>query len=109
MLSDGETYPILKKDVNKVGDKSETLSFSLTEDSYDAHFIFTDSTGKNRYATVFVNAKGYINEKFYLSVEIGGDQIARVNIKNNYIGENYHVSKEINQLRFYYDLNGIGE
>ena len=109
LLSDGETYPILKKDVNKVGDKSETLSFSLTEDSYDAHFIFTDSTGKNRYATVFVNAKGYINEKFYLSVEIGEDQIARVNIKNNYIGENYHVSKEINQLRFYYDLNGIGE
>lgn len=46
LLSDGETYPVLKKDINKVGDKSEHISFSLTTDSYDAHFIFTDSTGK---------------------------------------------------------------
>ncbi|MGN0575143.1 MAG: Hsp70 family protein [Ruminococcus sp.] len=107
LLSDGETYPILKKDINKVGDKSEPISFSLTTDSYDAHFIFTDSTGKNRYATISVNAKGYVDEKFDLSVEIGKDQIARVVIKNDYIGNGYQVHHEINKLRFYYDLNGI--
>ena len=107
LLSDGETYPILKKDINKVGDKSEPISFSLTTDSYDAHFIFTDSTGKNRYATISVNAKGYVDEKFDLSVEIGKDQIARVVIKNDYIGNGYQVHNEINKLRFYYDLNDV--
>ncbi|MCD7811030.1 MAG: Hsp70 family protein [Ruminococcus sp.] len=107
LLSDGETYPILKKDINKVGDKSEPISFSLTTDSYDAHFIFTDSTGKNRYATISVNAKGYLDEKFDLSVEIGKDQIARVIIKNNYFGNDYKVQHEINKLRFYYDLKDI--
>lgn len=109
LLSDGETYPILKKDVNKVGDQSEPISFSLTTDSYDAHFIFTDSTGKNRYATISVNAKGYVDEKFDLFVEIGKDQIARVVIKNDYIGNGYRVEREINKLRFYYDLKDIEE
>lgn len=109
LLSDGETYPILKKDVNKVGDQSAPISFSLTTDSYDAHFIFTDSTGKNRYATISVNAKGYVDEKFDLSVEIGKDQIARVVIKNDYIGNGYRVEREINKLRFYYDLKDIEE
>lgn len=109
LLSDGERYPILRKDINKVGDKSEPVSFSLTTDSYDAHFIFTDSSGKNRYATISVNSKGYIDEKFDLSVEIGKDQIARVVIKNDYIGNGYQVNHEINKLRFYYDLNDIEE
>lgn len=107
LLSDGETYPILKKDTNKVGDRSEPISFSLTTDSYDAHFIFTDSTGKNRYATISVNAKGYVDEQFDLSVEIGKDQIARVIIKNDYIGNGYQVQHEINKLRFYYDIKDI--
>lgn len=109
LLSDGTTYPILKKDINKVGDKIEPISFSLTTDSYDAHFIFTDSTGKNRYAAISVNAKGYIDEKFDLSVEIGRDQIARVVIKNDYIGNGYQVQHEINKLRFYYDLKDVEE
>ena len=109
LLSDGETYPILKKDDNKVGDQSEPISFSLTTDSYDAHFIFTDSTGKNRYATISVKAKGYVDEKFDLTVGIGKDQIARVVIKNDYIGSSYQVKREINKLRFYYDLKDIEE
>lgn len=109
LLSDGETYPVLKKDINKVGDKSEPISFSLTTDSYDAHFIFTDSKGKNRYATISVNAKGYVDEKFDLSIEIGKDQIARVVIKNDYMGNDYQVEHEINKLRFYYDLKDIEE
>ena len=109
LLSDGETYPILKKDVNKVGDQSEPISFSLTTDSHDAHFIFTDSTGKNRYATISVKAKGYVDEKFDLTVGIGKDQIARVVIKNDYIYSGYQVEREINKLRFYYDLKDIEE
>lgn len=109
LLSDGDTYPVLKKDINKVGDKSAQLSFSLTTDSKDAHFIFTDSTGKNRYATLTVKAKGYVDEKFDLSVSIGKDQIARVDIENNYIYYGYHAMSEINKLRFYYDLTDVEE
>lgn len=109
LLSDGTTYPILKKDVNRVGDQSAPISFSLTTDSYDAHFIFTDSSGKNRYATISVNAKGYVDEKFDLSVIIGKDQIARVVIKNDYMGTGYQVQHEINKLRFYYDLKDIND
>ena len=109
LLSDGECYPILKKDVNKVGDQSEPLSFSLTTDTQDAHFIFTDSSGKNRYATISVDAKGYIDEQFDLFVEIGKDQIAKIVIKNNSIGNDYCVRRDINQLRFYYDLSAIEE
>lgn len=109
LLSDGETYPVLMKDINKVGDKSKHISFSLTTDDFDAHFIFTDSTGKNRYATVSVIAKGYVDEKFDLSIEIGKDQIARVYIKNEKMGTGYIVKQDINKLRFYYDLNEIEE
>ena len=107
LLSDNEKYPVLKKDENKVGDKVENLSFSLTTDSYDAHFIFTDSTGKTRYATILANAKGYVDENFDMSVEIGKDQIARVVIKNKDMGTGYQVKSEINKLRFYYDLKDI--
>ena len=37
------------------------------------------------------------------------DQIARVIIKNDYIGNGYHVKHEINKLRFYYDLKDVEE
>lgn len=103
LLCDGEVYPV----INKVGDKSEPISFSLTADSYDANFIFTDSTGKNRYAVISVNAKGYVDEKFDLSLEIGKYQIARVVIKNDCMGRDYQVKHEINKLRFYYDLKEV--
>lgn len=106
LLSDNDAYPVLKKDKNKVGDKSDSLTFSLTDDSTDAHFIFTDSSGK-KYTTVSVKTKGYFNEMLTLSAEIGKDQIARVSISNPNISPNYHESAEINQLRFYYDLSDI--
>ncbi len=108
LLSDGETYPILKKDINKVGDTSDTVSFSLTNDSFDAHFIFTDSTGRNRYKTMSVKSKSdQIEEHLDLTVEIGKDQIARVVVKNDYMGNGYQEQCEINKLRFYYDLKDI--
>lgn len=109
LLNDGTTYPILRKDINKAGDSSAELSFSITDDSTDAHFIFTDSTGNKRYATILVNSKGYLNEKFVLNVEIGEDQIARIKIRNSSMGASYEEVREINKLRFYYDLGGIEE
>ena len=107
LLSDGEPYPVLKKDVNKVGDQSDLPSFSLTTDAVDAHFIFTDSSGKNRYCTFSVKTKGFVNEMLEMSVTIGRDQIARVDVGDRYMGPGYAAHHEINKLRFYYDLNGI--
>ena len=109
LLSAGETYPVLMKDENKVGDESEHLSFSLTTDATDAHFIFTDSTGKNRYCTFSVKTKGFLNEMLELTVAIGMDQIARVTVTNGHMGSGYCVKKNINKLRFYYDLKDIEE
>lgn len=106
LLSDNEVYPILKKDKNKVGDKSDTITFSLTDDSTDAHFIFTDSSGK-KYTTATVRTKGYFNEMLTLSAEIGKEQIARVTVSNPNINPDYSETVEINQLRFYYDLSDI--
>ncbi len=106
LLSDGEKYPVLKKGKNKVGDTSKPISFSLTTDSQDAHFIFTDSAG-NRYATVSVNAKGYIDEKFDLSITLDKDQIAKVTIKNENMGNDYQEHCEINKIKFYYDLKDL--
>ncbi len=108
LLSDGKTYPILKKDENKAGDTTENIYFSLTADSFVANFIFTDSTGENRYATIPVKTKGYYNEMLELSVTIGEDQIARVTIKNENMGD-YQVQREINKLRFYYDLKDLND
>ncbi len=106
LLSDGTTYPILCRDKNKVGDKSETLSLSLTDDALDAHFIFTDSTGENRYAMVSVKTKGYYNEILELQVSLTPEQIAVVTIQDKDMGE-YMERCEINKLCFYYDLQEL--
>lgn len=107
LLSDGDTFRILKKDENKVGDSSETITLSLTDDATDAHFIITDSSGKNKYTTFSVKAKGYLNEKLYLSMSVGVDQIAVVTVKNDNIYNGYNECEKINKLRFYYDLGEI--
>ena len=48
-----------------------------------------------------------MNEMLEMTVIIGEDQIARVNVFNRFMGSGYAVQHEINQLRFYYDLNEI--
>lgn len=106
LMSDNDKYPILKRNFNKVGDTIEPISFSLTEDSTDAHFIFVDSDG-NKYSTINVYAKGFLDEKLTLSATIGRDQIARISISNKNISSDYCVSTKINKLKFYYDLSKI--
>lgn len=105
LMSDDTVYPILQKDT-KVGEKFTVISFSTTDDSADAHFIFTDSTGRNTYGIMSVKAKGWIDELFTLTAEIGNDQIARVKItSSSFNGE--CTRKDFNKLRFYYDLKDV--
>lgn len=109
LLSDDSAYPLLRKDINGVGDSSEEITFSLTDDSTDAHFIFTDSTGKNKYGSVSVQTKGYYNEKLVLSALIDTDQIAKIKIGSSMISDTYCANCELNKLRFYYDMSEIEE
>ena len=74
---------VLRKDINGVGDSSEEITFSLTDDSTDAHFIFTDSTGKNKYGSVSVQTKGYYNEKGIVKSSDYNRFNARLNCPSN--------------------------
>ena len=109
LLSDNETFPIFKKDIDGVGSESNDITFSLVDDSSDAHFIFTDSKGKNKYGKTSVRTKGYYDEKIVLKAEIGKDQIARISISNSSISSDYKEEIELNKLKFYYDLNSLEE
>lgn len=109
LLSDNETFPIFKKDIDGIGSESNDITFSLVDDSSDAHFIFTDSKGKNKYGKISVRTKGYYDEKIVLKAEIGKDQIARISISNSSISSDYKEEIELNKLKFYYDLNSLEE
>ncbi|GHV54738.1 hypothetical protein FACS1894216_15370 [Synergistales bacterium] len=106
LLSDDSVFPIFKKDKDGVGSKPIPTTFSLTEDVRDAHFIFTDGSGKHTFQTINVPTKGFLNEKLTLSAEIGEDQIARITINNPSMGKQ-RIQCEINQLTFHYDISAL--
>lgn len=106
-LSDELLFPILKKGEAKVGFKQEQLSFALTEDAQDAHFIFKNGQGNINYGTVNVNTKGFMTEKLVLTSNIDMNQIANICIENKSMGLGYRVEHQINKLKFYYDLTQI--
>ncbi len=107
LMSDQSTYPILEKGIDGVGSQPPSVTFSLTDDAQDAHFIFTDAHNQFRYAAVHVRTKGYLSESLTVSARIDTDQIARIEIQNSYIAKDYVKSVEINKLRFYYDLSKV--
>lgn len=109
LLSDNTVYPILKKGKDKVGSVSELITFSLTEDAPDAHFIFTNEDNSINYDKISVHTKGFLNENLSLSASIDNDQIARFKITNANMGNNYCKIIEINKLKFYYDLSEIND
>ena len=105
LLSDDTLYPILEKGKARANKRFEPVSFgfSVTDESPDAHFIFTDSKGKI-YKRMSVKAKGYIDEILEMSVVLDVDQTAKISITSPNIDKRYSVLGEINKLRFYYDL-----
>jgi molecular chaperone DnaK len=108
-LSDDSNYEILPEGsvINKA---VAPITFSLTEDSHDAHFIFTNSSGRSVYAKKSVPTKGFLKEALVLSTMIGNDQIARVSIENrNFGAENRTTTVELNKLTFHYDISTLGE
>lgn len=106
-LSDGVLFPILKKNQSKVGCVQPPISFGLTTDSTDAHFIFKNSNGRIPYGAISVNTKGFLTENLVLNCQIDINQIATIHIENKSMGESYSVHHQINKLNYYYDLSHI--
>ncbi|MCL2036520.1 MAG: Hsp70 family protein [Oscillospiraceae bacterium] len=107
LLSDGTVYPIFRKNTDCVGGKAGPISFSLTEDTQNAHFIFTNRNNTIVYGTLNINVKGFLQENLQLAAKIDQDQTASVFVRNRYMGEDYNKKIEINKLTFYYDLEGL--
>ena len=104
MLSDGSVLPLLKKDKDGVGSKSERLSFSLVEDSTKAHIIVANGSGRVL-ERMDVPAKGFLVERFEISAEIGNTQIAEITVHSNAAPEEERDAVcKVNGLSFYYEL-----
>ena|GEM_PF-396472 len=109
LLSDGTVYPIFRKNIDCVGSKAGPVNFSLTEDTQNAHFIFTNKDNTIIYGKLNINAKGFLQENLQLAAKIDQDQTATVFVRNRYMGEDYNRKIEINRLTFYYDLKVTGK
>jgi len=108
-MSDNSIYPILKRDEHGVGSAIESLNFSLTDDTQTANFIFANDDGVI-YERVSIPSKGFLNEIINLSARVDDDQIARIKLKDSFMGnEENEPSKicEINKLTFYYDISEL--
>jgi molecular chaperone DnaK len=101
VLSNDNTYPVLRKDLDHVGSQRGPISFKLVEDSISAKFIFIDGN-KNIYARQSINTKGFLQENLVLNAEIDDDQIAEIRISNKFMHENYYENVLIKKLNFYY-------
>jgi molecular chaperone DnaK len=105
LLSDGTVFPIFDTG-SAAGDKRGPISFSLTEDVEDAHFIFTDKSGMKTYQTLTVPTKGYFTEKLELYAELREEQTAEVRVVNRSMGDEFQKC-EINKLTFFYDAKPL--
>ena len=109
-LSDGSVFPLLKSAEHGVGTKIDSVSFSLTEDTQDAHFVFTNGDGSIVFERANIPTKGFLNEIINLSADIANDQIARINIHNSFMGNSVNnppKTVEINKLTFFYDISEL--
>lgn len=105
MMSDGTVLPLLKKDKDGVGSKSEKYSFSLVEDSSTAHIVIANGNGRTIYKRMDVPAKGFLMERFEISAEIKDTQVAEITVHNEAAPvEEKDTVCRVNGLTFYYDL-----
>ena len=114
-LSNGTVCEILPSGI-PVGERPPALTFSLTEDSLGAHFIFTNladnKAEREVYKTQSIETKGFLSEKLELSAVITDNQVAQIDIVNRYFGTNAEVGKrtvELNKLNFYYEISVLDE
>lgn len=106
LLSDDTVFTIMEAGL-EIGKQTKPITFSIVEDTLDAHFIFVDKTGKNIYKRESVPTKGYLDEKLKLTAQINDDQIAYIKIENANFGNDNLTTITLNKLNFYYDITNI--
>ncbi len=107
MLSDDSVLPLLKKDEDGVGSKSGTFTFSMVEDSTEAHIVIANGNGKTIYKRFSVPAKGFLMERFEISAVISDTQVAEITVHSTAAPEaESNTVCEVNGLTFYYDITG---
>jgi len=104
LLSDNSVYPIFHKGKDKPGSQAEPITFCLTEDTQDAHFIFTNGSGSVVYEKTHLHTKGFLKEDLILKARIDENQIAVVELTAPAMGDAGTKTVEITKLIFYYDL-----
>lgn len=106
LLSDDSPFALFEKERHSVGSRIPSMTFDLTEECQEAHFIFVDEN-KNVFARHTVPTKGYQKEKITLEGRITEEQIAYLTIKSKAMGKSkeYERHVEINKLKFYYDIS----
>ena len=107
LLSDNTVYPIFEKEKHGINTEIPAITFGLTEDEQDAHFIFVNEDCSYTYDKAHIETKGYLKEKLQLSAKIDEDQIAKITLSNAAMGGDCKKEIEINKLTFYYDLSQI--
>lgn len=103
LMSDNTSHTILPKETHGVGSDEVVTTFSLVEDSSEAHFIFVNEQSVP-YARVSVPCKGFNKEDIIVSASVTDEQVANIKINNPSMGDNSQIEIEINKLTFYYNL-----
>jgi molecular chaperone DnaK len=110
VMSDNTVFPILNKDTAGVGSRSQTYTFSLVEDSQNAHFIISNTDAHRRidYDKVNIPTKGFLRERLEVSASIDEDRIATVKIHSTAVPDALKDTVvNISNLTFHYDLSEI--
>lgn len=110
LLSDNTIFPILKKNGNIKNSHKSTVTFSLVEDSSDAHFIITNSDGTMIYDKISIPTKGFLRENIEVTACLTSYQTAEFNFHNDTMADAIKdTNVQICKLTFFYDLSEIQE
>lgn len=102
LLANNEFYPVLKKDVAKVGTITEPIDLVVNNNQPSTSFIFTNPQKRINYGLQKIATTGLLREVFTVQTEIAFDQIAYVKITNS--ANDSVCNMAINKLKFHYKL-----
>ena len=106
-MSDGTSYPIIKRGSKIPTDKLESVTFGTVDNATSANFIIIDDK-ENILYRLTMPAKGFWGETFDVYGEIDNSLTAKIVISGNkmMVGVKPQVA-EINKLSYYCDISEI--
>lgn len=105
LMSDNSVYPLFKGQQDGEGTSVE-LTFSLVEDTQDAHFIITNESGTHVYDKFIVPTKGFLRENLKVNASITKYQTILLNVNDKMMSDKLKdTSREITGMTMYYELS----